>query len=129
MYAVIGWLNIAFFFVMTAPLWLRIINARTLKLKGGAYARLIKLLRQIHKPLGVLILLLALVHGYLALGALRLHSGSLVWLATAAAASLGLTYFFLKKKALLLWHRRMVLVILFFVLVHLLFPGVLYYLL
>jgi hypothetical protein len=128
MYVILGWLNIALFAVMTAPLWLRFLNARTFKLKGGAYAQVLRRLRQVHKPLGGVILILALIHGALALGTFRLHTGSLVWLAAAATASLGFTYFILKKKALLIWHRRMVLVILAFVVLHLLFPEALYYL-
>ncbi|MEL7610314.1 MAG: hypothetical protein AAGU74_12555 [Bacillota bacterium] len=129
MYVFLGWLNIGLFTVMTAPFWLRVLNTHVLHIKGGGYAQVIRRLRQIHKPLGVLILILALVHGYLALGAFRLHTGSLVWLATAATATLGILFFRLKKKTLFAWHKRMVLAILFFVLLHILFPDALYYIL
>jgi hypothetical protein len=128
-YLYLGWFNVFLLAVMTAPYWLRFLNNRTLRLKGGAFAKTIKFLRKLHKPLGLILLLLALYHGYLALGALRPHTGALVWLAIAATASLGLSYYLSKKKALFVWHKRMVLVVLAFLLLHLLFPSALYYLL
>jgi len=129
MYVFFGWLNIALIAVMTSPFWLRFLNDRTLHLKGGAYGKTIKFLRTIHKPLGVVILIIALVHGYLALGAFRLHTGLLLWLSVFITAVLGISFYFTRKKALFLWHRRMVLVVLFFLLVHLIFPSAVYYLL
>ena len=121
-------MNITLIAVMTGPVWLRFLNKHTLRLKGGAYARTIKILRAVHKPLGVLILVVALIHGYLALGALRLHTGALVWLAIAVAAALGLSFYLFKKRPLFLWHRRMVVAALALLLVHLLFPSALFYL-
>lgn len=129
MYALIGWLNITLLLIMTAPYWLRFLNGHTLHLQGGIYAHAIRLLRLIHKPLGGVILTLALIHGYLALGSFRLHTGTLLWLSIAATASLGLGFFLLKKKAIFVWHKRMVLMSVLLLLVHLLFPSALYYLL
>jgi hypothetical protein len=128
-YIYIGWFNVALLAVMTAPYWLRFLNNHTLRLKGGAYAKTIKFLRKIHKPLGLFILLLALYHGYLALGALRPHTGVLVWLAVFLTASLGLSFYLTKKKTFFKWHKRMVLAVLALLLLHLLFPSALYYIL
>jgi hypothetical protein len=129
MYVFLGWFTIALLLVMTAPFWLRFLNKHVLHLKGGAYGKTIKTLRTIHKPLGVAIAVVALVHGYLALGALRLHTGSLLWLAVLVTAVLGVLFYYFKKKPLFAWHKRMVLVVLFLLLVHLIFPSAVYYLL
>jgi hypothetical protein len=99
MYILIGWLNITLLLVMTAPYWLRFLNAHTLHLQGGMYANVIRQLRRVHKPLGGVVLTLALIHGYLALGRFRIHTGTLLWLSIAATALLGLAFFLSKKKA------------------------------
>ncbi len=128
MYVFLGLLNIVLLAVMTSPFWLRFLNDHTLHLKGGRFGKVIKFLRAIHKPLGVVILIVAAIHGYLALGTIRLHTGILVFLAILVTATLGGSFYLLKKRSLFLWHRRMVLVVLFFLLIHLIFPSALYYL-
>jgi len=128
-YRLLGWFNVVLIAVMTAPYWLRFLNNHTFHLKGGAYAKTVKVLRAVHKPLGVFILLIALVHGYLAWGTLRLHTGTFVWLSVLITAILGLLFFLTKKNALFVWHKRMVLVIIAVLLIHLFFPGAVYYLL
>jgi len=126
MYEVLGWLNIGLIATMTAPYWLREINKRTFKYKGGVYAKCIKALRWIHKPLGFLIIILAPIHGYLALGGLRLHTGSLVFAMLFFTGLLGLSFYFTKKKVLFKWHKAFALTIFIFLAIHLLFPSALY---
>lgn len=128
MYGFLGFLNIALLAVMTSPFWLRVLNDHSLHLKGGTYGKALKFLRMIHKPLGASILIIASIHGYLALGAIRLHTGVLLLLAILGTAILGFSFFLLKKRSLFVWHRRLVTVIIFFLLLHLLFPSALYYL-
>lgn len=129
MYAVLGWLNIGFIAVMTAPHWLRFLNNHTLRLKGGGYAKTIKVLRTIHKPLGILILILAAIHGYLALGALRLHTGTIAGTMLLITVILGSLFYFTRKRPAFVWHKRFVVILLFFIAIHLLFPSAVYYLL
>ena len=100
MYAFLGWLNIGLIAVMTAPYWLRFLNTHTLRLKGGWYGKLIKALRAVHRPLGVVVLIIAIYHGYLALGSLRLHTGTIAGVLLLITATLGGAFFLLKKKAL-----------------------------
>lgn len=126
MYGILGWLNVSLLAVMTAPYWLRFLNNHTLRLKGGVYGKAIKALRTIHKPLGAAIVLIALIHGFLALGALRVHTGSILWLLLFLTAIIGTAFFFTKKKGLFAWHKRMALVVIVFLLVHLLFPSAVY---
>lgn len=129
MYAFLGWLNVFLFAVMTAPFWLRVLNTHLFHIKKGAYFAVIKALRAVHKPLGGIILAIAFVHGYLALGSFRLHTGTLLWIAAAVTAALGFSFYRLKKKALLFWHRWMALVVICLMLLHLIVPGAVYYLL
>ena len=128
LYVFLGWLNVVLLAVMTSPFWLRFLNNRFFHLRGGTYGKTVKVLRTIHKPLGGAILIIALLHGYLALGALRLHTGVFVWLSIFTMAVLGLSFYLTKKRSLFVWHRRIALVVLFFLLVHLFFPSALYYL-
>ena len=128
-YVLLGWFNVVLIGIMTAPYWLRFLNNHTLHMKGGAYGKTIKTLRAIHKPLGGAILLIALLHGYLAWGTLRLHTGTMLWLSILITASLGAVFFFTKKKGVFVWHKRMALLVIIVLLVHLIFPGAVYYLL
>lgn len=123
MYAVIGWFNVAFVVIMTGPFWLRLINKHAFQNKNKALAKLAKLLRTVHKPLGIAIVVLAIIHGILALGALRLHTGTIAGIMLIATAVLGGTFYRLKKKPLLIAHRTMALLFALFVLVHLIFPS------
>ena len=81
------------------------------------------MLRVVHKPLGIAILVLAIVHGILALGALRLHTGTIAGIMLIATAALGGSFYLLKKKPLFIAHRTMALLFVLFVLVHLIFPS------
>lgn len=128
MYSTLGWLNIGFLVLMTAPYWLRLLNKHTLHLKGGAYAKTIKALRAIHKPLGLTVVVVMLVHGYLALGSLRLHTGTIVGVMLLITASLGGLFYFTKKRFAFTWHKRMALLLVVLLLIHLIFPSAVYYL-
>ena len=129
MYVFLGWLNVGLIAVMTAPFWLRFLNDHTFRLKGGAYGQVIKFLRTIHKPLGIAVIIIALIHAYLAWGTLRLHTGSFLWFSIFIAAVLGASFYFTKKKPLFFWHKRVVMFALVLLLVHLLFPNAVYTLL
>ena len=129
MYRFLGWLNVALLVVMTSPYWLRFLNNHLLHSKSAFYRKTVKLLRSIHKPLGAAVILVALIHGYLALGAFRLHTGTLLGIAVVLTAILGATFFISKKRTAFVWHKRMVLIALLLLLLHLLFPSAVYYLL
>ncbi len=123
MYAVLGWFNVAAIVIMTAPFWLRLINKLASHNKNKALARIVKFLRAVHKPLGITILVLAIVHGILALGALRLHTGTIAGIMLIVTAVLGGAFYRLKKKPLFVAHRTLALLFVLFVLIHLIFPS------
>ncbi|MDN5351774.1 MAG: hypothetical protein PWQ12_693 [Clostridiales bacterium] len=129
MYGFLGWLNVLLLAAMTAPYWLRWINKRTFQFKGGLYGKTIQYLRKIHKPLGFAILIIGLIHGYLALGGFRLHTGSVLLVTLVLVALFGLLFHFRKDKKFFKWHKRIVVIAGFALAVHLLFPNAIYYLL
>ena len=128
MYQVLGITSAVLLGIITSPYWLRKLNQWFFHIKGKPYLQLIKFLRRLHKPLGIALLLVLLIHGYLALGALRLHTGSIAFLAVLFTASLGGAFYKWKKPVLLKWHRRAALIVVAFVLIHLIFPNAIYYL-
>ncbi|MDO4719319.1 MAG: hypothetical protein Q4A78_01525 [Peptostreptococcaceae bacterium] len=90
---------------------------------------LIKGLKTIHPFAGFCLLIVGAIHGYIALGGFRLHTGSLLYLAVFMTAFFGGFFKLKKKKILLQLHRGFVLLIAIFWAIHFLFPSALYYLL
>ncbi len=82
----------------------------------------VKTLRVAHKPAGAALGILALIHGILALGTLRLHTGSIVWILALLTAILGGMFYRKKKAPLFRWHKRLALATALLTLVHLIFP-------
>ncbi|OJV66819.1 MAG: hypothetical protein BGO41_05225 [Clostridiales bacterium 38-18] len=126
LYELLGFINVALIVALTAPYWLRMINKVVFKNKNKEIVKLIKPLRKLHKPMGLTILVLAPLHGYLALGGLRPHTGSLVGIMATITIILGGSYFFTKKKAIFKWHKMAALITVILLAVHLLFPSALY---
>lgn len=114
----IGWLNIGLLVVMILPFLLRQFSTRVKKVKGKWYPKLNKFLRTIHKPLGIAIVLLSMLHGYLVFGGFRLHTGTLELFAIVIMAALGATFYFTKKKPFLVWHRWALALLVLMVLLH-----------
>jgi hypothetical protein len=123
MYAILGWVNIAAIVVMTAPYWLRMISQYSFKNKNKQLLRFIKALRTVHKPLGLVLVASVIVHGILALGTLRLHTGTLAGIILIVTAALGGTFYLLKKKPVLIAHRTAASLLTLLVLIHLIFPS------
>jgi len=127
MYAILGWILVAAVIIMAAPYWLRI-PARIFGIKGAGYKRLIKILRAVHKPLGAALVVIVVVHGFLALGVCRLHTGVIAGAFLIITAAFGGAFFIFKKKRLFMLHRLSALLLSIFVLVHLIFPSAVFYL-
>lgn len=90
---------------------------------------LIRKLKKIHPFAGFCLLIIGAVHGYIALGGFRLHTGSFLYLAVFITAFFGGLFALKKKKILLQFHRGSVLLTALFWAIHFLFPSALYYLL
>ena len=129
MYQALGILNVVLLIIITSPYWVKKLNKHLLHLKGPGYNKLMKTLRTIHKPLGVILALNAIFHGYLALGTLRLHTGSLAWIMILITVALGIGFKIKKKPVVFKWHKRAALTVVILVIIHRLFPNALDYLL
>lgn len=129
-YSNLAWINLIVIGVLLAPYILNFLNRKFFKTKNTTYKKVLKFARKIHKPLGVLIIILVPIHGYMALGILlRLHTGTLVYLSVLATAILGGSFYRFKKKRLFTWHKRMALVTVILFLIHFYFPNAIFYLL
>ncbi len=120
MYRTLGIINVLLVITITAPFWLRYLNRYVFHSDSPAFKKLIKILRKIHKPLGVLLVLSAVAHGYLALGTLRLHSGTILWGMILITAALGGAFYRKKKAVFFIWHKRAALAVVLLVLAHIL---------
>lgn len=126
MYKVFGYLNILLVVLITAPYWTRKLNQWFFHSKSKAYQKLQRTLRSIHKPAAAVLLISIIVHGYLALRSFRLHTGTIVGIAFILTALFGLIFYLTKKLPFLKVHRALALVAVLLVVVHLLFPSLLY---
>ena len=125
MYKFLGFLNIALIVLITAPYWVRKLNQWFFHSKSGRYTKLMKGLRACHKPAAVVLLISILAHGWLALGAFSLHTGTVAAASFLLTALFGLLFYLLHKKGLLQWHRALALISVLLVCIHLLFPWLL----
>ena len=129
MYRVFGFVTVFLLVLVTAPYWFRQLNKYVLRIPMKKALPFMKALRAIHKPLGLALLVIAAAHGYMALRGFRLHTGTLALFSFVLTACLGIAYFRMKKKPLLKLHRAFALLSVLLVLLHLVYPGALYYLL
>lgn len=129
MYSLLGWLNVVLLGIIVAPYVLNFINKYIIKTGSTNFRKFVKILRKLHKPFAVILVLIAPIHGLLALGRISLHTGSLLYLVIFIAALLGGSFYKLKKKSLFTWHKRVAFLVIIFMLLHLFFPNALWYLL
>ncbi len=126
LYAVLGWISVALAVIATAPWWLRMGNKYTFKTRDPRFMKFIKFLRPIHKAAGIGLAILAVVHGYLALGnRIRIHTGLLVYASFLLTAALGAVFYYKKDKHAFKGHKVMALVSILLFLLHLIRPWAL----
>lgn len=123
---VLGWINFSLFLFVTSPFWINLFARKFFHPKSTNYFKFLSAIRRIHKPIGIVLLCMAFIHGAIALGSIRLHTGLLVAIAIAVIAALGITFYKTRKKAVLKAHRALALVCLILLLVHIIFPNLLY---
>ena len=116
---ILGWLNVILVVLMG--------SIYPVKEKMKTNKKLIPLYRKmriIHPVVGVLMILVGLIHGTMALGQIRLHSGSLILLALIAMALTALAGQKIKafRKGWRKVHRTLGVLVFLLVLAHLIFP-------
>lgn len=127
MYEVLGILSAVLFTIIMMPFLLKHFNRVIYKGKNRMITSWRMRFRKVHKPGGFGLAAISLIHGYLALGAIRLHTGTLAYIVCIAAVILGVLFSIKKKAVFLVWHRRAALLAILFIALHLLAPGALYY--
>lgn len=127
-YRLLGYISLFLLATVTAPWWLRKLNALTVKTKDKRFMAVVKFLRKIHKPVGIALVAIALWHGFSALGTLRLHTGLLAYLALVLTVVLGIIHWRKKDKRVFKGHKVMVVVSAALLALHLLWPGAVWHL-
>lgn len=127
MFSILGYVSTALLIVLVMPYVLRVANKKYFK-NNDKVKKVVKELKKWHKPAGVLLAIVSLVHGYMAFGGFRLHTGSLLYLAIFVVIVFGALFGYKKKKIFLDMHKAFVVVAVILLAVHLLFPSALYYL-
>lgn len=125
MYKLFGALNLALIAIAVAPYAVRKINQWFIHSKGKGFAKLMKVLRPLHKAAGLALLVSMFIHGWLALGRLQLHTGTVTAVMFGIVVIFGALFYFLRKAGLLKWHKALALAAILLAAVHLLFPSLL----
>jgi hypothetical protein len=116
----LGYLNLALMICLLLPFLLRRINRHAFNSKNQLLGKTASGFAKVHPYLGPLLLLLALVHGYLALGIIMMHTGTVLGAAILLQNILGLSFKLFGKPFLLKLHRPLGLLAVLFLLAHLL---------
>ncbi len=127
MYSILGWVNATLLVLILLQFLLNYSNRKFFKTDNVTFKKVQKLFKTIHKPLGVALAILGPIHGYLALGSFRLHTGSLLYLSLMITAILGGSFYRLRKRVFFLWHKRFAAMTVLLLVVHLIFPDALWY--
>ncbi len=125
LYGVLGYTCLGLLAVITSPWWLRKLNSITFKSKSPGYLKTLRVLRALHKPLAAALVVVMAMHGWLALGGIRLHTGTVLAAALLLTMCFGLAFYFTKKRALLMTHKGFALATVALFLVHFFAPGLL----
>lgn len=123
MYKILGITNVIIALIMVTPFALLELNKRYIKTKNKNFLGLVKFLRPLHKPLGGLLVLSAMVHGYLALGSLQFHTGIALFIVVLITASLGGAFVLLKKKGILTTHKMFAGLVFVMIIIHRFLPN------
>ncbi|WP_425538691.1 hypothetical protein [Microaceticoccus formicicus] len=122
MYSIFGWISAGILGILLLPFILLRLNKYIFKTKSKAFFNSIIVLRRLHKPLGVLFLAAALYHGYLILGRITLHTGTVLYSILILTAVFGGGYYRTKNSNFLKLHRLFAASALVMFLVHFFYP-------
>lgn len=117
-YSFFGWVSAISLGTLVLPFLMVRLNKYVLKTKNPHYFKLIKGLRKLHKPLGIIFGIVALTHGIMALGAFRLHTGWLLYFSVVLTVVTGGAFYRLKKKSIFIWHKLFTLAAVLLFLLH-----------
>ncbi len=105
MYSIVGWISVGLLAILAMPFILIRANKYLLKTRDKKFFQAVKFLRVLHKPLGILFLITALYHGYLVLGRIKLHTGTVLYASILCTAIAGGIFYKTKNTKALKLHR------------------------
>lgn len=126
-YAVLGWINVGLAVLMLTPYVMRKLNDFFFKKKQGGYIKAMRAFRKSHRYIGLALAASVIAHGWLALGALRLHTGTLAGAAVIGMAVFGLIFIIAKKRWAFKTHKALAIAFIALMVLHLISPYALYY--
>ena len=113
----LGWLNVALLLSTVSSFLSAKLNKHIVKNKSKFLLRIIKVSHKIHRVSGLLFIIFAIIHGYLAFnGFIFFHSGYILFLAILLTACFGIIFAIKKNATFLKAHKlsAMLVVILLF---------------
>lgn len=125
MFRILGWINVGLLVIVLLP-WIGTkVNKLFFEGKNESLRTGIRWIRTVHKPAAVLLVVVAIVHGYLAVGRLILHTGTVLYVSLLLTAVTGIGFWRRKKKVIFQGHKFFALVSTLLFLLHWLAPGAL----
>lgn len=98
MFRTLGWINAALLLLVLLPYLGTRLNKLAFSGKNKTLQNGVRALRKVHKPAGILLAVLAFVHGYMAVGRIMLHTGTVLYVAAVLTALAGIGFWQKKKK-------------------------------
>ena len=125
MYVVLAWTTVILAFLMLLPYIMKKLGKSAGFIRYSGYKKALKFLRTVHKPMGAVVLVTGLAHGYLALGGTIIlnTNGTLLWTILLVTAVVGGIYFRTRNKSLFPVHKFLALLVVVAFLYHYLSPG------
>lgn len=125
MISFLGYFNIVLLVIILSLFVVRRINKYGFKSKSLILKKLTKILSTIHPFLGVLMIVIAFIHGYLALGYLTLHTGVVLGGILMIQVILGILLKRSKIKGIIKIHRSFSFLLILAVIIHVFFTNIL----
>lgn len=114
----LGWLNVFLIALSLSPFLLRRIRKHIIKKPSKKLSKALKFLSKIHPYLGVVLLITSFLHGYLALGTIRLHTGYLTWFLIVVLFALRMWGIKSRNRYWLILHRAVAGLVVVALLIH-----------
>ncbi len=119
MVSLIGFINATLLILLLSPFIIRRVNKYLFKNKNKTLKKYATSLSKIHMYFAYILLITAFIHGYMALGTIRLHTGYILWMWVLIQVILGNVLKRMKKPYLLKIHRAVGVASLIFLIAHL----------
>ncbi len=115
---ILGWFNIALVGVSFLPFLLRRFRKYVLKKPNKHLNAILKFLSKIHPFIGITLLITSFLHGYLALGTIKLHTGYVAWFLVLVMFSIRVWGKVSKSRYWMSLHRAVAMLLLLALLLH-----------